>query len=204
MRKNDQAQDRKWPILTIFAGVFAGALAGCAKNSKDIQPTYISPSAYQSYSCDHLAEESARLRAQVTQLGGQVDEQASTDKVQMATGLILLWPTLFFLDGDTPQAQEYARLTGEHQALQQALNQRCNPTVLAAQNAASSTQVVPSSQQLSIQDVALGAGLESSPNAIPAATVPTVNIDRAKAKCEKIGFARETDKHAACVLEFID
>jgi hypothetical protein len=36
----------------------------------------------------------------------------------MALGLILFWPSLFFLDGDGPEAQEYARLKGEYEALE--------------------------------------------------------------------------------------
>jgi hypothetical protein len=43
----------------------------------------------------------------------------------MAVGLILLWPTLFWLDGDTPEAQEYAHLTGEYKALEKALSAKC-------------------------------------------------------------------------------
>ncbi len=201
MRRSGFVQELKKFAVIGSIGLYTITLSGCAKSSKDIQPTYISPSAYQSYTCDQLAEESARLRAQVTQIGGQVDKQASTDKVQMATGLILLWPTLFFLDGDTPQAQDYARLTGEHQALQQALNQRCNPNVITAQNSAAPAKIAPNAQQLSNQNIASNAG--PTPTPAPAAGVPTVDIDRAKAKCEKLGFPSETDKHATCVLEVI-
>ncbi|MGH9425353.1 MAG: hypothetical protein ACRD2L_03485 [Terriglobia bacterium] len=36
----------------------------------------------------------------------------------MAVGLILFWPTLFFIDGTGPEAQEYGRLKGEYEALE--------------------------------------------------------------------------------------
>lgn len=42
----------------------------------------------------------------------------------MTVGLILFWPALFFIDGDTPQAQEYARLKAEFDALEQAAIQK--------------------------------------------------------------------------------
>lgn len=56
----------------------------------------------------------------VSELGGQVNKTASDDSAQMGVGLILFWPTLFFLDGDTPQATEYERLKGEFDAIEKA------------------------------------------------------------------------------------
>lgn len=105
----------------------AAFLAGCASHTKDIKPQYVSPVMFQNLTCDQLAAEGARLRSAVSSLGGEVDKQASRDSTQMAVGLVLLWPTLFWLDGDTPQAQEYARLSGEYRALEQAMNTRCTP-----------------------------------------------------------------------------
>ncbi len=35
----------------------------------------------------------------------------------MGVGLFLLWPTLFLLDGDGPDAARYALLKGEHEAV---------------------------------------------------------------------------------------
>jgi outer membrane murein-binding lipoprotein Lpp len=100
-------------------------LSGCANHAKEIQPSYVSPTMYQNLNCEQMAEEGGRLRARVSQLGGQVDKQASRDSTQMTVGLILFWPTLFWLDGDTPEAHEYARLTGEYKALQEAMNKQC-------------------------------------------------------------------------------
>ena len=64
------------------------------------------------------------LSHRVAELGGQVDKTASNDSVQMGVGLVLFWPALFFLDGDTPQAAEYARLRGEFDALEKAAIQK--------------------------------------------------------------------------------
>lgn len=49
----------------------------------------------------------------------------------MAVGMLLFWPTLFFLEGgDGPQAAEYARLKGEVDALEKvAIAKKCDMTV---------------------------------------------------------------------------
>lgn len=38
----------------------------------------------------------------------------------MGVSLVLFWPALFFIDGDNPDAQEYARVKGEYLAVEQA------------------------------------------------------------------------------------
>jgi len=44
----------------------------------------------------------------------------------MGVGLLLFWPTLFFLEGgDGPEAAQYADLKGEFEALRQASVQKC-------------------------------------------------------------------------------
>lgn len=100
----------------------AGALliSGCASSSSEITPQYVSPLVYSEYSCDQIRLEMERLRTRVSALGGQIDETASGDDWQMGVGLVLFWPALFFLDGDGPEAAEYARITGEYEALQKA------------------------------------------------------------------------------------
>ena len=45
----------------------------------------------------------------------------------MGVGLILFWPALFFLEGgDGPEAQEYARLKGEREAIERSsIKKKC-------------------------------------------------------------------------------
>jgi hypothetical protein len=92
----------------------------CAKSSSEITPQYVSPMQYNSYSCRQIEEEMRVISDRVAELGGEVDKTAENDKMQTAVGIVLLWPVLFFLDGDTPQAAQYARLKGEFQALEKA------------------------------------------------------------------------------------
>lgn len=112
-------------IKLIVASVLL--LSGCAKNTQEIQPSYVSPMQYQSYSCRQLEQEMQLVSRRMAEVGGFVDKTASDDAVQMGVGLVLLWPTLFWLDGDTPQAAEYARLKGEFQAIEGAgVRKNCN------------------------------------------------------------------------------
>ena len=100
------------------------SLAACAKHTNEIPSQYISPMQYNGYSCKQLQAEMQIVSRRVSELGGQVDKTASDDSAQMAVGLVLFWPALFFLDGDTPQAVEYGRLKGEFDALEKASIQK--------------------------------------------------------------------------------
>jgi len=105
-------------------------LSACAKGTADITPQYTSPMQYNSYSCSQIEKEMQVVARHVSSVGGEVDKQHSNDQARMGVGLVLLWPTLFFLDGDTPQAVEYARLQGEFDALEKAAIQKdCHITV---------------------------------------------------------------------------
>lgn len=108
----------------------ACAVSACAKSSKEIPAQYVSPLQYSSYKCKQIEMEMQTVSRRVSELGGQVDKTASDDSAQMAVGIVLLWPVLFFLDGDTPQAAEYGRLKGEFEALEKAAIQKdCSITV---------------------------------------------------------------------------
>lgn len=96
-----------WIIGTLFV------MAGCASSSDEIPAAYVSPLTYSNYTCDQIRVEMNRLRSRVSSLGGVLDKKASGDDWQMDVGLVLFWPTLFFLDGDGPEAAEYARIKGE-------------------------------------------------------------------------------------------
>lgn len=106
------------------------SLTACAKSAAEIPTQYVSPMQYSGYHCRQIETEMQAVARRVSELGGQVDKTASDDSAQMAIGLILFWPTLFLLDGDTPQAAEYSRLKGEFDALEKAAIQKdCRITV---------------------------------------------------------------------------
>lgn len=119
--------------LLVF-GLTACLVAGCASNSKEIKAAYVSPMTYDRFECAQLVEENQRIQMRISEVSGDVDKRASGDKTKMGVGLILFWPTLFFLKGDGPEAQELARLKGEHDALEKAyVEKSCsNPRVESA------------------------------------------------------------------------
>lgn len=95
-------------------------LAGCATSPKDIAPAYVSPILYQSLSCDQLAMEAARVSQAAGIATGAQQDQAGKDAAMMTVGMVLFWPSLFFIGGDKGNAAEVARLKGEMQAIEQA------------------------------------------------------------------------------------
>ena len=98
----------------------ATLLIGCATQPKDLPTAYVSPLQYQDYSCDQISMEMNRVSRKVNELRGDLKEEADNDSVQMAIGLIIFWPALFFLEGgDGAEAAEFSRLKGEFEALEQ-------------------------------------------------------------------------------------
>lgn len=111
-------------LKTATALVGSLCLIGCAKHTNEITPQYVSPMQYNSYTCKQMEKEMQMISRHVQEVGSAVEDTAESDDTEMGVGLILLWPTLFFLDGDTPQAAEYARLQGEFNALEKAAIQK--------------------------------------------------------------------------------
>ncbi len=110
-------------VFSVVAGLF---LSGCTTTSKDIAASYVSPLQYQSYDCEQIVAEGQRLNTKVVQLGGRLDEAAANDKSITVVGAFLFWPALFALGGTKGQEAEFARLTGERDALQQvAIQKKC-------------------------------------------------------------------------------
>lgn len=107
-------------------------ITACASSPDKIASTYVSPLQYSDYSCKQVAQEMTNVSRRVSELYGSLDKEASADNAQMALGLVLFWPALFFLEGgDGPQAAEYARLKGEREALESvAVQKNCNPAMM--------------------------------------------------------------------------
>ena len=104
-----------------FLGLLtATLLIGCATQPKDLPTAYVSPLQYKDYSCDQISMEMNRVSRKVNELRGDLKEEADNDSAQMAIGLIIFWPVLFFLEGgDGADAAEFSRLKGEFEALEQ-------------------------------------------------------------------------------------
>lgn len=104
-------------------GIIAAALvaAGCATQPEDIAANHVSVTEYKGYTCEELADEAGALNSKGRKLYESLDREADGDAAQMAVGMILFWPALFFLEGgDGADAEVYADLKGQMEAVQQA------------------------------------------------------------------------------------
>ena len=93
---------------------------GCATRSENIGAAYVSPVAYQSYSCAQLAQEGERVSSRAAQLSGAQDSKATSDAVATGVAVVLFWPAAFLIKGDSTTAAELSRLKGERDAIEQA------------------------------------------------------------------------------------
>ncbi|MGH1399318.1 MAG: hypothetical protein ACRBCT_08905 [Alphaproteobacteria bacterium] len=110
-------------LLLVSASIF---LSACASHTHEIPAAYVSPLQYQDFSCKQISAELQRVSSRAEQVAYEVNKNADGDSAAMAAGLILFWPALFFIDGDSPQAQEYARLKGEYEAAEKAgIQKKC-------------------------------------------------------------------------------
>ena len=117
--------------LSLKLKCFACGKAGCASSADRIASTYVSPLQYQNYTCDQATAEMTRVSRRATELQGTL---AKTDTAQMAIGMLIFWPALFFLEGGNgPETAEYARLKGEKEALEQiAIQKNCAVAIMPA------------------------------------------------------------------------
>jgi len=121
--------------MTIFTHTLAVSsillLGACASSPTSMQAAYVSDIQYQDYSCKQMASELSRISRKKEGLYSTLESKAERDTAQMAVGMLLFWPALFFLEGgDGAEAQEYRRLKGEYEALEQArLKKGCDAPV---------------------------------------------------------------------------
>ena len=106
-------------------------IAGCATQPSDLPTTYVSPNQYQHYSCEQITMEMNRTSRKANELQARLKKDADNDAAQMAVGVIIFWPALFFLEGgDGPEAAEYSRLKGEFEALEEvSVQKKCGVEV---------------------------------------------------------------------------
>lgn len=112
-------------IATMVSASFL--VAGCASSPDKITAQSVSTLPYEQHNCNQIGAEVDRVNKRVSELHGNLDKKANGDAAQMAIGMVLFWPALFFLEGgDGPEAAEYGRLKGERDALEKvAIQKEC-------------------------------------------------------------------------------
>jgi hypothetical protein len=107
--------------------VLGAALGGCASSSADITPAYVSPVAYQSYTCQQLALEAQAISTRAATLSGAQDSQRTKDGWATAAAVVVFWPAAFLVGGDKQTAAELAQMKGQMVAVEQAsIAKKCN------------------------------------------------------------------------------
>jgi hypothetical protein len=94
-------------------------LSACATPSVDVGPSYVSPLQYQNYSCDQLIAEAQRISNRAAEAAGAQDQRRKRDALATTVGIVIFWPSLFFIRGDNEKTAELARLKGEMDAIEQ-------------------------------------------------------------------------------------
>ena len=107
--------------------VLGAALGGCASSSADITPAYVSPVAYQGYTCQQLALEAQSLSTRAASLSGVQDGQRTKDQWTTAAAVVIFWPAAFLVGGDKQTAAELSQMKGQMIAVEQAsIAKKCN------------------------------------------------------------------------------
>ncbi|GAB6052335.1 hypothetical protein JCM17960_11550 [Magnetospira thiophila] len=112
----------------VFLAPFVAlAVLGCASQPDKIQTAYVSTLQYNNYDCEQLSMEAERVSSRTIELYQGLKKTADDDALQMGVGLVLFWPTLFFLEGgDDTRAHEYSRLKGEREAIEKvSIQKKC-------------------------------------------------------------------------------
>jgi len=108
-------------------GALRRALGGCASSAADITPAYVSPVAYQSYTCQQLALEAQSISTRAATLTGAQDSQRIKDGWATAAAVVIFWPAAFFVGGDKQTAAELSQMKGQMVAVEQAsIAKKCN------------------------------------------------------------------------------
>ncbi len=101
-------------------------LIGCASSADDIAPSYVSPITYDNYTCEQLAQEAQMVSARAAEATGAQNKARTSDAVMTTVGVVVFWPSLFFIKGNGPQSAELARLKGQMEAIETAsIRKKC-------------------------------------------------------------------------------
>jgi hypothetical protein len=115
-------------MLKIWVTAAAAAtVAGCASNSANIAPAYVSPIMYQNHTCAQLAQEAQGISARAAVVSGAQDQKRTNDAIATTVAVVVFWPAAFLVGGDGPTAAELGQLKGQMTAVEQAsIAKKCN------------------------------------------------------------------------------
>ena len=104
---------------SLFGVSVVAAIAGCASHPDSIKPAYVSPAQYEGYSCEQIQADMKVITRRSADLYEELRLLRNGDNWQTAAGALVFWPALLFLEfGDGPEANEFASLMGQFDALE--------------------------------------------------------------------------------------
>ncbi|MBX3615896.1 hypothetical protein [Nitrosomonas sp.] len=107
-------------LVALLVFVIVILLSSCATSPESRSVSYVSPSQFQTYSCEELLNEIERIQNRVSELIGKPGATIpAKDKWILGADLSLSWAALFALGGTEEQEAEYLQLKSEYDAIQQ-------------------------------------------------------------------------------------
>jgi len=103
-------------IAVITLAAFASA---CATQGANVASSYVPSSRYSSATCESLAEDFVQVKQSENTLSGQLDTAFNKD-----AALVIVGALIFFIGSDKAKEAELARVKGEREAIQRAMNDR--------------------------------------------------------------------------------
>ena len=92
--------------------------------SSDIAPSYVSQAPYMNMNCKQLEAEAETVSSRAIEAAGVQNKKAGNDAALVGVGMVLFWPSLFFVGKDGASSATVARLKGEMQAIENASNKK--------------------------------------------------------------------------------
>ena len=87
---------------------------------------------YKHLTCEDIGVEVHRVIDRAVEVAKMVDARSSEDDFKMAMGMIVFLPPLFFIEGNGPEATEYAALQGQYEALKEiSLQKQCDIEIIS-------------------------------------------------------------------------
>ena len=104
-------------LILSFSIAALALTSACASQPDKIMATPTSTTQYDRMSCRSLGAEQTRIVTSVNLLTATQKQKADNDAGIMGVGMILFWPALFFLNGDSANAPQLAVAKGQYDAI---------------------------------------------------------------------------------------
>ena len=108
-------------ILSILFLVMLLSACSSARQSSEINKTYVSSSKYKSFNCEELIREAENIRAREPAIAAKVDQHYKSQKNTELVTWLLFWPAAFWLDDGSAEANKLAQVRGELDAIRQSM-----------------------------------------------------------------------------------